>query len=154
MTTAYAVLADLANNGLPPSAYGNLKPVQLQAMLDARNSYASSKMGGRYSMPLLPPFDPMIVAAICHLTAKDALDMRGADPAHLDYRSIETRFLAAVKYFDDIQRQTAHPAVNESPAPTSLQAAQYAAPLIVSQPLQGWIPGQGGSPNPGPSGIS
>jgi hypothetical protein len=151
----FAALTDLANHGLPPSAYGNLKQSQIQAMLDARNSYAAGKCAARYSMPLLAPFDPMMVAAVCHLAAKDALDMRGADPAHLDYRSIETRFLAAVKYFDDVQRQYMHPLVNESPQPTNLGTPQFAAPLVVSQPLEGWIPNESrGGPCPPPSGIS
>lgn len=150
----YATLADMTNYGFPPSSFGQLTQPQVQAQLDAASNWATSKMAARYSMPLLPPFDTSIVQAVVQIAAYQCMVLRGFDPQNPGDTAARDLWIAAREFFDAVERQHAHPLVNESPLPTVQAQPQYAAPMIVGQPLQGWIPSASGPANPNPSGIS
>jgi hypothetical protein len=149
----YATITDLQNYGLVGTAFGQLSTVQIQAQLDAASAWANSKMAARYSLPLLAPFDISIVKAVVDIAAFELLKLRGFDPQNPGDAAAYAAWEAGRKFFDDVERQHAHPLVNESPRPTNQAQPQYASPLVLGQQLQGWLPGQcpqgsplGGSP--------
>lgn len=114
----YAVLADLYTYGVVSTAFGQLTDPQKQAALDGASAYADSKMRGRYSLPLQTPYDPQIVRAVVHLAACDLLELRGFDPENPGDQAAYNRKLLAIRFFDDVQRQAAHPNVIESKSPS------------------------------------
>src|SRR5262252_7544622 len=114
----YATLSDLSTYGVVSTAFGQLTNPQLQAALDAASAYADSKMRGRYALPLQTPIDIAIVRAVVHIAACDLLELRGFDPSNPGDQAAYNRKLLAIKYFDDVQRQAAHPAVVEALSPS------------------------------------
>jgi hypothetical protein len=139
--SGYATLTDMANLGFPPSAFGQLSTPQVQAQLDAASAFATSKMAARYSMPLLA-WDVSIAQAVVHIAAYQCLVLRGFDPTNPGDTAARDLWIAAREFFKDVERQSAHPLVTESPAPTIQAQPQYAGPMVVGQPLLGWMPGQ------------
>lgn len=140
MTVAYATLTDLYALGMPLVAMGSVSVATQQKILDARNDYADTKMRARYKLPLLAPYPPDLVQNICLLAAWDIWLVRGGNPAAGTDGQYETRGQMALKWFDDVERQRAHPAVIET---TGADTPAYAAPLVISKPMQGWFPGTG-----------
>lgn len=140
MTVAYAVLADLYVFGLPLVAMGSVSTATQQRVLDARNDFADDKMRARYKLPLQAPYPDSLKMHICMLAAWDILMIRGYNPSAAADVNIATRGELATKWFDDVERQRAHPNVIESSSP---DAPGYAAPLVISKALQGWYPGTG-----------
>lgn len=137
--TAYATLTDLLTV-LPAASIATIPNATRQAMIDARNAYADSKMRARYRLPLLA-VDESVKRAICDLTAFDMLCFRGFNPGSAADTTIQYKYEQAIKYFDDVERQRAHPLVVEAAAPGSLE---YDAPLVISDARKGWEPGTGG----------
>lgn len=76
----YATIDDLAISGLPPAAFGDLSPIQIQGILDRVSAIADSYMGDKYTLPLQPPYDPALVDAVCQIAAWRLLVLRGFDP--------------------------------------------------------------------------
>ncbi len=141
MAVAYAVLADLYVFGLPLVAMGSVSTATQQRVLDGRNDYADDKLRARYRLPLIEPYPESLKQNICMLAAWDLLMIRGYNPSAAADVNIATRGEMAMKWFDDVERQRAHPNVVESTSPTP----GYAAPMVISKPLQGWYPGTGES---------
>lgn len=142
--SSYAFLTDAVTFGLVPSAYGlNITAPQIQANLDAASDEADDFMGARYSLPLLPPVPLSIVRGVVHIARYHVLALRGFDESNPADQNVVKMYEAARKFFGEIRNQSLHPKVVESPRPTSLGQPQYAAPLIVGAPLEGWIPSQG-----------
>lgn len=140
MTVAYATLADLYAFGLPLVAMGSVSVATQQRVLDGRNDYADDKFRARYRLPLLTPYPDSLKLHICMLAAWDLLMIRGYNPGAAADVNIATRGEMALKWFDDVERQRAHPAVIES---SGAGTPSYAAPQVISKPLQGWYPGSG-----------
>lgn len=137
---AYAVLANLYAFGISDVACGSVATATRQAILDARNSYADTKMRARYKLPLQTPYPLDLVQNICALAAWDLWMVRGGNPTAGTDAQYETRGQLALKWFDDVERQRAHPDVIEAEGGTE---PGYAAPEVISKPLQGWYPGSG-----------
>lgn len=151
--SSYANLTDATTYGLVPSAYGlNITTAQIQANLDARSDWADTRLGGRYSLPILAPYPAALVRAVVHMARYDLLSLRGFDESNAADKNVVDACKAAEKLLDDVLRQQAHLNVIESPQPTKLAQPSYAAPLIVSNPQQGWIPAEG-VPRTSDSGI-
>ncbi len=136
--TAYAVLADLYAYGMPLVAMGSVLTATQQIILDGRNDYADDRMRARYKLPLQSPYPVSLKQNICMLAAWDILVARGYNPAAGADVNIATRGEMAMKWFDDVERQRAHPNVIEASGGND---PGYAAPALVSKPLQGWYPG-------------
>jgi phage gp36-like protein len=152
--SSYATIADAETFGLLPGALGlNITVAQIQSNLDAASDEADDFMGARYSLPLLPPIPLSIVRGVVHIARYHILALRGFDETNAADQNVIKMYEAARKFFGEIRNQSMHPNVVESPRPTSLSQPQYADPMIVSQPLQGWMPGQSCPPNGGPQGI-
>lgn len=132
--TAYAVLADLYAYGMPLVAMGSVSVPTQQMILDARNSYADSKFRARYKLPFVS-FDVSVTQHVCMLAAYDCMLARGYNPGAGADVNIATRAEMAFKWFDDVERQRAHPNVVEL---TGADVPAYGAPLVLSSPLQGW----------------
>jgi phage gp36-like protein len=139
---AYAVLADLYNYGIPLVALGAVPVGTQQKILDGRNDYADDKMRARYKLPLLTPYPVSLVQNICMLAAWDLLMIRGYNPAAGADINIANRGELAMKWFDDVERQRAHPNVIEA---TGGGDPALPAPYVISKPQQGWFPGTGQS---------
>ncbi len=137
--TAYALLADLAMV-LPAAAIASVPSATQQALLDARNAYADDKMRARYRLPLAS-WPVSITRAICEMAAFDILCFRGYNPGSAADQLVQYKFEQAMKYFDDVERQRAHPLVTEAAPPGSLE---FDAPLVVSNPRLGWDPNTAG----------
>ena len=131
----YAVLSQLYAYGLPLAAMGSVPPATQQLILDARNDYADDKLRARYKLPLQAPYPVSLIQNICMLAAWDVLMARGYNPGAGADVNIASRGEMALKWFDDVERQRAHPNVIEAAGSSD---PGYAAPAIVSKPLQGW----------------
>lgn len=146
--SSYASLTDATTYGLVSSALGlNLTAAQIQANLDANSDVADGYMGARYSLPLLAPIPLAIVRGVVHMARYDLLSLRGFDETNASDKNVINTRNEAIKMFEMIRNQAFHPHVIESPRPTNLGQPQYAAPMIVSNPQQGWIPAEGTPPN-------
>lgn len=139
---ALASLADMANFGFPPSAFGQISQPQIVAQLQAASDFANSKMAARYSLPLLA-WDTSITQAVVQIAAYQVLVLRGFDPNNPGDMAARDLWIAARQFFADVERQCAHPLVTESAQPTAQAQPSYSAPMVTSQPLQGWLPGDG-----------
>ncbi len=137
----YAVLTDLYALGMPLVAMGSVSTATQQRCLDGRNNYADTKMRARYLLPLLPPYPDDLIQNICMLTAWDIWLIRGGNPTAGTDGQYQVRGQMALDWFNDVERQRAHPAVIESTG----SDPGYAAPLVISKALQGWYPGTGES---------
>lgn len=148
----YAALADLYNYGAPPVAYGLLTNAQQQAALDAGSAHFDSKARARYgyqNVPLVPPIDIVIIMHVSELAAWNLINLRGFDGTNTNDVNIRDRGLMAMRWMDQVERQEAHPAVAIATTDQTI-----AAPFVLSNPVQGWIPlPGGGSSNPGVSGV-
>jgi phage gp36-like protein len=135
--TAYAVLTDLYVYGMPLVAMGAVSTGAQQAILDGRNDFADDKLRARYKLPLQAPIPVSLKQNVCMLAAWDVLMVRGYNPAAGADVNIATRGQMALAWFNDVERQRAHPNVVEAGGPGD---PQYAAPLVLSKPPQGWFP--------------
>ena len=135
MTVAYATLADLYVFGLPLVAMGSVLVATQQRCLDGRNDFADDKFRARYRLPLVPPYPDSLKQNICMLAAWDILMIRGYNPSAAADVNIAARGEMAMKWFDDVERQRAHPNVTEASGGSD---PGYAAPLVISKTLQGW----------------
>lgn len=133
--TDYADLADFYVYGLTLVQCGPVSVGVVQSCIDARNEYADTKMRARYKLPLLAPFPADLKMHVCHLAAWDVWLIRGANPGAGADVNIPTRGELALRWFDDVERQRAHPNVVESGS----EDPGYAAPRIISKPKQGWV---------------
>lgn len=120
---------------MPLTAMGSVSTTVQQRCLDGRNAYADDKMRARYKLPLQAPYPDSLKQHICMLAAWDVLMVRGYNPSAGADVNIATRGEMALKWFDDVERQRAHPDVIEAAGSTD---PGYPSPLIVSKPLQGW----------------
>ncbi len=134
---AYATLPNLYSLGMLAVAMGRISEAAQQACLDARNEYADDKMRARYRLPLQAPYPMSLVMNICHLAAWDILQLRGYNPNVEGDKAVAIRGELALKWFDDVERQRAHPAVVEA---IGSGDPGYPAPQVLSKPLQGWGP--------------
>jgi phage gp36-like protein len=140
MTVAYAVLADLYALGMPLVAMGSVSTATQQRCLTSRNDYADDKMRARYKLPLQTPYPDSLIQNICMLAAWDILMIRGYNPSAGADVNIAARGQMAIDWFNDVERQRAHPNVIEA---NGGNEPGYAAPAVISKPLQGWYPGTG-----------
>jgi phage gp36-like protein len=144
----YAIVSDFYRYGLPENALGaKVTPALIQAALDVRSAWADSKMAARYKLPLGTPYDLTIVMNICVLAAYDLMSFRGFNPENGGAdANIRLRAEDAIRWFNDVERQAAHPNVIEATSPSPA----IASPLVLSDPPRGWIrPFGGGSGIPG-----
>lgn len=132
--TPYATLLDLYALGMPLTAMGSVSIATQQRCLDARNDYADDKLRARYKLPLQAPYPDSLKQNICMLAAWDIVMIRGYNPGAGADVNIAARGEMAQKWFDDVERQRAHPNVIEAGGADP----GYPAPQIISKPQQGW----------------
>jgi hypothetical protein len=140
--TSYASLTDAETFGLVASAYGlSITSAQIQSNLDASSGWAAGMISGRYSMPILPPYPLPLVQAVVHMARYNILAVRGFDENNPADKNVVAANATAREWLLNVRRQAADiDGVIESPAPTSQAQPQYADPLIVSSPLEGFGP--------------
>jgi hypothetical protein len=147
---AYANRTQLALSGIAPTAYGTLTPAQLDDALAYGAQIIDGHAGARYKLPLAQPYPPEFVTWNAILAAWQAINVRGHNPANPGERALKERNAEVMDLLGRMQRQAYHPTgVIEASSPSPA----YAAPIVSSDPLQGWIPDPSASGTPNPSGI-
>jgi len=129
----YAVLSDL-EMVVPAAAISGISTTIRQRLLDARNQFADDKMRARYRLPLGTPYPESLTLNVAILTVFDCMNVRGYNPVAGQDANFALRAEMALKWFDDVERQRAHPNVIEAGGGD----AQYPAPKVISRPRQGW----------------
>lgn len=132
MAQALAVLADVYTR-ISLATCGNVTVPEQQAMLDARNEWAASKLRGRYKFPLVS-WGLDVRLGIADLTAYDIICRRGFNPAAPGDVNFKLRHDDAVTWFNSVERQATHPDIVDSAAPEP----QYQAPAVLSSERRGW----------------
>lgn len=131
---AYAALADLAMV-MPATALAAVPLATQQAILNSRCAFADDKMRARYRLPLLAPYPESLKQNVLFLAAYDVLCVRGYNPASGADQNVRLRYLDAMKWFDDVERQRCHPVAVESQTAGSVE---YDAPQVISDGRDGW----------------
>ena len=137
---AYATLSDLYLV-MPLAVMGTVSAGTQQSILDSRNDFADDKLRARYKLPLQTPYPASLKQHICHLAAWDIMRTRGFNPAAGADPVIQSQAEYAFRWFDDVERQRAHPNVVEAVGGGD---PGYPAPQVISKTIQGWYPGTGG----------
>ena len=127
---AYASPADLVVHGLPATALGALTVAQQNAALDAASKIVDSKLRGRYALPLVA-WGTEITQATCKIAAYELLNIRGYNPASGADVNVSDRYLAAMHWLDQVQRQAAHPDVTPQPS----QTPNFNSPTVISSSM-------------------
>lgn len=102
---AYATTADLQNIGLPPAFFtGDLAPnsAQQQQFLDEGAAHIDSLIAvcSAITLPLVAPFDSMLVRANVAIAVWNMLAWRGYNPESPTDISIRTRYDDALKWLN------------------------------------------------------
>lgn len=124
---AYATIADLLIYGMPSQAIGQLTTAQQQGAVDNASAMADSYLRGRYKLPLTS-YGIELTEAVCKIAAYNLLQLRGYNPASGADVNIRIRYDDAIVWLNKVQRQAAHPDIQDS----SVGNGQYTAPLVNS----------------------
>lgn len=111
--TAYAVLNDVYNLGVPQAAVTALSTAQQQAALDAANDEADSYLGGRFRLPLTA-WGTSLKLHVCARAAYTMLVVRGYNPDDDADKEIFNRSEQARKWFELIAKGEVTPVVTDS----------------------------------------
>lgn len=76
----YATIDDFTTSGLPNGALAAIDKQTWQKALDRASAYANSFIGDKYALPLVSPYDPALVDAVCQVAAWRLLCLRGFNP--------------------------------------------------------------------------
>lgn len=144
---SYAQIADLYAKGAPPESFKvggvPIDPVVLQGECDTASSTADGSIGPRGQLPLLTPYPPELVEAVCKIAAYNILSVRGLSPTAGADSNMRLRYEDAMRWLNDVRTQRVSPAFVFSPD-VSLTHQQ---PMVLSQsknPTTGrWAPNRG-----------
>ena len=105
--TSYAQPSDLQNIGLPAAFFtGDLSPslAQQQMFLDEAKSHIDSLIDvcSDITLPLAPPFDPMLIRCNVAISVWNMLAWRGYNPESPTDVSIRVRYEDCLKWLDKI----------------------------------------------------
>lgn len=137
--TAYAVLADVYNLGVPQAAVASVATLTQQAALDAANAEVDGYLAGRFKLPL-SVWGADLKMHVCARAAFTILTVRGYNPEDGADKAIEDRSKAAEKWLKGIADGDITPNVTDSSTVGSNDSGTpFAYQMTVSQ---------GPSPNP------
>ena len=136
----YASAATDLVNVIPLTFMGPVTQAQAQAILDAASAEFDTCGRARYLYPLQPPYDPALVRDVCLVGAYEIACLRGYNEEAGADKNFRLRAEQARKKWYEVKTQSSHYNIIEANPP----GPDFPAPLVVSQPLQGWMPGQGG----------
>lgn len=133
MSTPFCSLTDVANTGLPASAFGTLTTAQKQACVDYANAWVGARLNGRY--PGINAggtgwtWDASVTGSAVSIAVQRMLDTRGRtpNPTNSDM-SIDRAAKDAQEFILDVQRQQAHPYITGGEA----AGATSQGPVLVS----------------------
>lgn len=135
MGSQYCNPTDLIATGVNPLSLIDVSLAQqVSACLEA-SSDADSYMRGRYALPL-STWGPDIRGHIAVLAVWKLLRARGLNPAAGGDVYWQTEYLAAIHWFEGIQRQSVHPDV--TPAVAQPGDPIHDLPQVHSDPSRGW----------------
>lgn len=150
MSSYASATVDLPKYRNPSILGAQVTTPQIQAALDARSSFADgffSRYGYAYSAPgygvggsLPSPYDPSLIMSVCHLGFYDLLVLRGFNPQGGADDNYKNDMLLALEWLKKISRQETQ--LLCVPAPSTAQQPG-ASPMILSDPLQGFVPSFG-----------
>lgn len=130
----YALPADLAQLGLPATALTGVSADDQQAALDSASGVTDGYLAARFNLPLVAPFPPDLVQAVCSIAAYTLLSRRGYNPEAGSDQNVRLRYEDAMKWCRDVSDNRAHPQVTQA-------ASVLGAPLpprIISKCPRGW----------------
>lgn len=127
----YASLDQFFTYGIPSNAQGTLTTSQIQGWLDASANEADDYLRGRYSLPVLPPIPLTLTEHVCKIAAWKVCSFRGFDPRNPGDIVIRDNWVAALAWFDKVQRGAIHPAINPSPD-VGPSPTQHVRPAVLS----------------------
>ena len=139
---SYASATVDLQNVIPSTMMGDVTVGQQQAILDAASAEFDTCGRARYLYPISQPYDLALVLDVCIVGAYGIICRRGYNEKNGNDKSFLDRATQVRKKWYEVKTQCSHYAMVEA-----LPSPAIPAPLVVSQPLQGWMPGQG------PSGI-
>jgi hypothetical protein len=147
---AYCSHDQLSLSGIPLTAYGNLTRAQLDAAREYGSQLIDGHAGGRYKLPIQQPYPPEFITWNAILASWQAINVRGHNPANPGERALKDRYAEVMALLLRMQQQAYHPTgIIEASSPSPA----YAAPLVDSAPMQGWIPDPSNRGTPIPSGA-
>jgi phage gp36-like protein len=147
---SYAQVADLFVQGAPQTAFQQgANPIPdgvLQAELDAVSSLADGSLAPRGQLPLLTPYPPELVAAVCKIATYNILSVRGLNPAAVGDTNLRDRYEDGMRWLADVRTQRiSPPGLLFSPEkhPNAHQMPQVLSKSRLSPQVGGWAPNRG-----------
>ena len=148
--SSYATPADLFVQGAPQTSFQQgANPIQdnvLQAELDAVSSEADGSLAPRGELPLLLPYPPALVAAVCKIAAYNILSVRGLNPSAVGDSNLRDRYEDGKRWLADVRAQRLSPPdLRFSPAkkPNAHQQPLVLSRSRLSPQTGGWAPNRG-----------
>ncbi len=132
MSNVYCLRTDLVLYAINAQAIAGIADAVVDSACAAASSIADSKFRARYPLPLLT-WGVDVRSNTAKLAAYDVLVTRGMNPAGADRQFLE-RYDRAMRWFDDVERQCAHPDVTY----TATTSPNYSAPYVISKPQRGF----------------
>ena len=132
--TQYATRADLVTfGGMNPVAIQNIDDATVDGALVAASITADSYMRARFSLPLLAWGDDLR-SRVCWIAGYNIITQRGMNPSAGADETFRMRYEDAIRWLEGVERQSVHPVVTETPAPSP----RYEFPQISTSAKRGW----------------
>ncbi len=111
----YATVEDLVQYGLSAGTLdGDLTPAQQMAALDAASAYADGYLRSQYTLPLIAPFPPDLVEAVCKIAAYNVLSVRGLNPEPGGDQNYRDRYKDAIAWLQQVGMGHISPSILDS----------------------------------------
>ena len=138
---AYATRAQLAQFGISAGALSSILPADQDAELQAASDRADDDLRRRYTMPVVAPFPPSLIEAVCKIAVYNLLSVRGYAPDEGSNSNIRTRFEDAIAWLNEVGNGDKSPAIIDSSS--AVTSTTQVSPEVVTNARRGW--GSGGS---------
>lgn len=149
MAQSYATLDDFDALALPLSAFGQMNKAFIQKALLAASALADFYLRDKYTLPLAPPFDPLLVDAVCAIAAWRVLARRGFNPEAGEDKVVRQLYMDALDFLKQLSNGKGALDVRQA-TPAAME------PLVSSNPTRGYgeMTGSGATDEPIVPGFS
>lgn len=120
MAVSFATISEFESSALPLSALGSVSKTDVLRQLERDSAFAQTYLGDKYQAPILPPYDPALVDAVCRIAAWHLLCRRGFNPENAGDQVVRQGFLDAREWLTRVANGQARLQVVQS-QPESLQ---------------------------------
>ncbi len=126
--SSYATIEDLKECGLPAGALAGLPFTVMDRALQDRSDYLDGYIGDAATLPIAPPYPPVLVRMVCHLAAWDLLLIRGFNPAASGDAAIQYRAEAAERWAVRVANKQVTLNVNQASPPSEQPSVETNCP--------------------------